>query len=323
MEDIIKNPGLQHIIETSLTFLDKNDIAAFQLVNQDCKNIVNDPMFSLKKLSQLKDVPKDLIENWKKIIQNLQHADDAGEIKQEIVKELIKMFCTTGAKYPLELAYKLAEAKSNPDLATAILENSDPKSYVEAPETLTGNLRPIHLAACFGYVQAARTMILNSSSVNLQDESGLTPIFLAAQNGHLEMVQELLDFSANPNVPFNDGRTPIHQAASSGHVEIVQLLMPSTDTPNAPDNNGNTPIHWAAWKGHTEIVRLLIPSTDNPNAPNNIGLTPMHRAAMNGNIEIVKLLMETTNNPNAPDNHGRTPITYYNYIINYIIWPQI
>ena len=144
MEDIVKNPGLQHIIETSLLFLDKSDVASFRLVNQDCKNIVDDPIFSLKKLSQLKDVPKDLIENWKKIIQNLLHS--ASEIKQEIAMELMKMFSTTGARYPLELAYKLAETKSNPDLVKAILENSDPKSYVKAPEPLTGNLRPIHLA---------------------------------------------------------------------------------------------------------------------------------------------------------------------------------
>ena len=33
------------------------------------------------------------------------------------------MFCTTNAKYPLELAYKLAETKYNPDLLMAILEN--------------------------------------------------------------------------------------------------------------------------------------------------------------------------------------------------------
>ena len=122
MEDIVKNPGLQHIIKTTLTFLDKSDIASFRLVNQHCKNIVDDPIFSLKKLSQLKDVPKDLIENWKKIIQNLQHANNA-EIRQMIVMELVKMFCTTDAKYPLELAYKLAETKCNPDLVMAILEN--------------------------------------------------------------------------------------------------------------------------------------------------------------------------------------------------------
>ena len=137
MEDIVKNPGLQHIIKTTLTFLDKHDIASFRLVNQYCKNIVDDPIFSLKKLSQLKDLPKDLIESWMKTIQNLQHV--SGEIKQEIGNKLMKMFCSTSANYPLELVYKLAESKSNPELVAAILENSDPKSYVKAPENLTGN----------------------------------------------------------------------------------------------------------------------------------------------------------------------------------------
>ena len=131
MEDIVKIPGFQHIIQTTLTFLDKNDIASFRMVNQDCQNIVDDPLFSLKKLSQIEDIPKDLIENWKRIIKNLPH--NAVEIKKEITKELFKMFCTTDARYPLELAYKLAETKSNPDLVTAILENEDPKSYFKAP----------------------------------------------------------------------------------------------------------------------------------------------------------------------------------------------
>ena len=117
MEDIIRTPGLQHIIQTTLTFLDKNDIASFRMVNQDCQNIVDDPLFSLKKLSQLEDIPKDLIENWKMIIKNIQH--NAVEIKKEITKELFKMFCTTDARYPLKLTYKLAETKSNPDLVTA------------------------------------------------------------------------------------------------------------------------------------------------------------------------------------------------------------
>ena len=44
MENILKNPGLQHIMNTSLIFLEKSNIASFQLVNQDCKNIVDDPV---------------------------------------------------------------------------------------------------------------------------------------------------------------------------------------------------------------------------------------------------------------------------------------
>ena len=139
MEDIVKSPGLQHIIKTTLTFLDKSDIASFRLVNQNCKSIVNDPIFFLKKLSQLKDTPKDLIENWMKTIQNLQNVSE--EIKQEITNELIKMFFSTNAKYPLDLVYKLAETESNPELITAILEHSDPKSYVKATKNLIGNVK--------------------------------------------------------------------------------------------------------------------------------------------------------------------------------------
>ena len=92
MERLVKNSGLQLIVTTMLTYLDKSDITSFRLVNQDCKNIVVAAIFSLKKLSLLTD----LIKNWKKIIQNLQHANNA-EIKQEIGKELLKMFCTTDA----------------------------------------------------------------------------------------------------------------------------------------------------------------------------------------------------------------------------------
>ena len=80
MENIIKNPGLQHLIRTTLNFLDKSSITSFRFVNQDCKNIVDDPIFSLKNLSQLVDVPKDLIEIWKKIIQKCL-GDDS--VKQE------------------------------------------------------------------------------------------------------------------------------------------------------------------------------------------------------------------------------------------------
>ena len=93
MENILKNPGLQHIINTSLIFLEKNDIFSFRLVNQDCKNIVDNPLFSLKKLSQLEEIPKDLIQEWKKIIQKVH----GNEVKQEFVSELFKMYCKADA----------------------------------------------------------------------------------------------------------------------------------------------------------------------------------------------------------------------------------
>ena len=156
MEDIIRNPGLQHIIESALVFLDKKSIASFRSLNHDCKNIVDNPTFCLKKLSQVEEVPKDLIVKWKKTIQNI---DDSKENLQELAWEFFKMYRNKCAKYPLELVYDLGEEKLNPNLAMAILESSDPENYVKAKEPKSGNLRPIHLAAAFGYSETVRKII--------------------------------------------------------------------------------------------------------------------------------------------------------------------
>ena len=261
-----------------------------------------------------------MIENWKKIIQKLLATD---EVKQEFTSELFKMYGESDAKYPLQLAYKLADAKDKPDLVVVILENSDPQSYMIAPEPLYGNLRAIHIAAAFGYVKAARNLISNSwacSAVDFQDEYGLTPIFLAAEYGHFEMVQLLLSFSGNPNIPASKhGLTPLAKAAQKGHIEVVRMLMSATDAPNAPDNDGRTPIFIAACNCQLEIVKFLVDYTDDPNAPNNIGKTPIHVAAEHGSLfsrvlndylEMVKLLANYTDSPIAPDNDGRSPIHF-------------
>ena len=97
-----------------LIYSNKSSIASFRFINQDCKNVIDDPIFSLKKLSQLVDIPRGL--NEKKIIQKL-HGND--NVKQELTSALFKMYFTSDAKYPLDFSYKLAEAKNKPDLVVA------------------------------------------------------------------------------------------------------------------------------------------------------------------------------------------------------------
>ena len=306
MEKIVKNPGLDLIIEIMLSYLDKSSIASFQLVNQDCRTIVDNPRIYLKKLPQLEEVPKDLIKKWKKILQKMHNASDT---KQKLGLELFKMYCTNNAKYPLKLAYDHAdEDKGNPELAMAILENSDHESFVKAKEPKHGNLRSIHLAACFCYVQTVEKIVTSSVTPNPPDEYGITPILLASQNGHIEVVKLLVAISDNIHLPSDMGQTPINKAAENGHLDILKILMTSTDNPNIADIEGETPIYVAAQNGHIDIVKLLMTLSDNPNAPANIGRSPIYVAASNGHLQIVKVLMASTNNPNTPDNNGQTPI---------------
>ena len=304
MEDLLRNPGFHHIVEKSLKLLSNEDIASFRLSNRDCKNIVDYPGFYLMKLSHQKKVPKNLIQEWKKIIQKLNDDD----VEEDLMLELFKMNCKRMSKYPLQLSYDLSDEKKKLKLAKFIIENSNKEISVKAKEGKTGELSPIHLAAMYGYVESANRMISNNSTeANPSDIYGITPIYLAAQNGHLEMVRLLMTSTTNPNGAINDGRTPIHRAAERGYLEIVRLLMTSTINPNVADDFGQTPIHRAAKNGHLKIVQLLMPSTTNPNVADNHGETPIHKAAIYGHLEIVSLLMMTTNNPNGPDNSGMTP----------------
>ena len=143
MENILRNPGLQHIIEKSLKCLGNKDIASFQLLNQDCKKIVDCPRFYLMKLSQQENVPNDLIQEWKKLITKLDDKD----IEKDLTSELSKMNGQRELKYPLGLAYYLSDEKKKLELAMFIIENSDEKNYVKAKEGLIGILSPMHLAA--------------------------------------------------------------------------------------------------------------------------------------------------------------------------------
>ena len=143
MEDIVRNPGLQHIIEKSLKLLNIEDIASVKSVNQDFRKIVDCPRFYLMKLSQQENVSKDLIQKWQKLIPELNHED----VEEDLKCALLKMNYLKNSEYPLQLAYDLADENKNLELASFIIENSDQTDYVKAKEGLTGNLTPMHLAA--------------------------------------------------------------------------------------------------------------------------------------------------------------------------------
>ena len=52
MEKIISNPGLQHLVENILLNLDHQDLEIYQQVNNSFKEILNNPMFWLRKFIQ-------------------------------------------------------------------------------------------------------------------------------------------------------------------------------------------------------------------------------------------------------------------------------
>ena len=320
MEILIKCPGLHHIIEKGLMFLDKESISSFRILNQDCRNIVDCPRFYLKKLEQLEDVSTELITDWQKLAKNITNED----IERKMSSELFKQFCRGFYKSPLKFVFDEGNFNDSFELVSFILENSDPNNFVHVYVEEDGyenediNYTPLHLASYFGFVQVAKNMITNGCPANNADAHGITPIQIAADRGQIEIVKTLMKATLTPNIAGNDGWTPIHSAAQEGHIEIVELLMTVSDNPNVADNDGWTPIHSAVQEGHIEIVKLLMVTTDDPNVADNNGETAIHIATSIGHFEAVKLLMAKTQNPNVPNNFGETPIALA--LQGYHIW---
>ena len=72
METIITNPGLQHLAEKIFWNLDTEHLKICGLINQSCKQILENPMFWLKKFRNLS---KENRKKWIKVIKLLKNSE--------------------------------------------------------------------------------------------------------------------------------------------------------------------------------------------------------------------------------------------------------
>ena len=72
METITNNPGLQHIAENVFWNLDVNNLKICAQLNQSCKQILQNPIFCLRKFENLS---KKNQKDWIKGIQSVKNSD--------------------------------------------------------------------------------------------------------------------------------------------------------------------------------------------------------------------------------------------------------
>ena len=72
MEEIIKNPGLQHLAEKVFWNLVVEDLRNCAQINQSCQQILQNPMFCLSKFEHLSKKNK---EEWIQVIQSVENSD--------------------------------------------------------------------------------------------------------------------------------------------------------------------------------------------------------------------------------------------------------
>ena len=70
MEEIMNNPGLQHLTENVFWNLDVEDLKICAQINQSCKQILQIPIFCLRKFEHLSN--KNRLD-WNKVIQSVKN----------------------------------------------------------------------------------------------------------------------------------------------------------------------------------------------------------------------------------------------------------
>ena len=260
MEKILKNPGLEHLAENIFGNLSDEDVEVCRDINQSSREILDNPMFWLRKFRSLS---KENQKEWINVIQSVKNSEKVKAIisylKWKLKKEaMVDLPCYSRHAVQVDFRMKIWESCGN----FRWKSRDEDTEIVKIIAPLTDN-------------------------PNTPDKYGRTPMYWAAQYGYTEIVKILASLTDNPNAADQNGETPIYRAACNGHTEIVKILAPLTDNPNTPDQDGKTPIYSAALRGHTEIVKFLAHLTENPNAPNKNGKTP---SSVTKNADIRKFL---------------------------------
>ena len=155
MDQITKNKGLQHIAEEIFKHLDKENLMNCQKVSQSWKDILDGPMFLLKRIEN-SNIPTKIKKNWTMLIKELEKVENLDQTEFDFILENI---LETKPKNPLKIVLELAEAKKHPNLVTFMLEYMDQKASINAKVTFRQSWRepawifgltPIHIGALYG-----------------------------------------------------------------------------------------------------------------------------------------------------------------------------
>ena len=262
MESIIQNPGLQLITETILFNLDFQALKKCQLLSKSFKEILDDPIFWLRKWRIKNGLSEKNYDDWIKAIQLTKNTNVEVNVKLYLEK-VIKI--AHFVDVPCFIDYEAVQKSSEFTFERALDEKE------------------------LGILQILASMKENPNEDRV-DSYGVSrnTISIAAIEGHLNIIKILAPIVKNPNnIQKTISFTQMHHAAYNGHIDILKFLFSFTDDLNSPPFGT---IHMAAMEGHTDVLKFLAPLTKHPNEGKFFGNTPIECAQRAGHHEFARLL---------------------------------
>jgi uncharacterized protein len=127
---------------------------------------------------------------------------------------------------------------------------------------IDGNV-PLHLAAFFGRVEAAATLLKHKANPNFaaKQESKVTPLHSACACANVQaatkLVAMLLRHKADANLKQEGNVTPLHEAARRGILPMVKALVGAGARVNDKTVTGYTALRLAKEANQPEVVAYL------------------------------------------------------------------
>jgi ankyrin repeat protein len=118
---------------------------------------------------------------------------------------------------------------------------------------------PLHLAAHFGHVDAARTLLNKGAQVNAcsTNASRNTALHAAVAGRSSAVASLLLEAGADANARQHGGWTALHSAAQSGDLELARVLVEAGADVNTRAENQQRPLDLALTHGKQAMVDFL------------------------------------------------------------------
>ena len=123
----------------------------------------------------------------------------------------------------------------------------------------TDGFTALHLAAFFGKLEAARTLLDAGAVVDTYGRNAFAnqPLHAAAAGRHIEVCRLLLGVGADVEATQHGGYRPLHEAAASGDIELTELFLSAGADPLATTDEGRTAADLAEAAGHVDLARRL------------------------------------------------------------------
>ena len=224
MDQIIQNPGLQHLTEMILSNLNYESLQKCQIVNKSLEDLLGDPMFWLRKWRTQRGLSKENYDDWVKAIKLTRNTN---------VEANMKLYLEKVIKYGYVL-----------DISCFIDSEAVEKSNEYTFERAIKEKK-------LGILQILAIKNPNSFDVTI------LWITLAAEE-NVDILKFFVTFTNDPNIQDNIRRSLIMAAAIHGQIDVLKILAPLTKFSNIGGwVCGKTAIQIAQKCRHHEFARLL------------------------------------------------------------------